>query len=108
MRTVPRASARASAGSALRSWAVRDPATRSPSAARRLGRLGPWALAALGVTAAIAASVATPAAALAAAGQDWSPFVPVAGPRSPSINDWNVFDGRGQRLSGGVGAPGGI
>ncbi|HKR67907.1 MAG TPA: hypothetical protein VJT16_03620 [Streptosporangiaceae bacterium] len=35
-------------------------------------------------------------------------FAIIRAPRNPSINDWNVFDGRGHRLSGGVGAPGGI
>ena len=35
-------------------------------------------------------------------------FAIIRAPRNPSINAWNVFDGRGRRLSGGVGAPGGI
>jgi arsenical pump membrane protein len=47
--------------------------------AGRLTRLGPWTLAAVGVAGAIAASVARPSAARAAAGQDWSPFMLVAG-----------------------------
>jgi hypothetical protein len=35
-------------------------------------------------------------------------FAIIRAPRNPSINDWNVLDGSGHRLSGGVGAPGGI
>ena len=35
-------------------------------------------------------------------------FAIIRAPTKPSINDWNVFDGSGHRLSGGVGAPGGM
>ncbi len=35
-------------------------------------------------------------------------FALVLAPRQPSIDEWNVYDGRGHRLSGGHGAPGGI
>ena len=35
-------------------------------------------------------------------------FALVRAPRRPTINEWNVYDVRGRRLSGGHGAPGGI
>jgi hypothetical protein len=35
-------------------------------------------------------------------------FALVRAPRRPSIDEWNVYDGHGRRLSGGQGAPGGI
>ena len=35
-------------------------------------------------------------------------FAIVRAPRNPGINEWSVYDGRGRKLSGGNGAPGGI
>lgn len=35
-------------------------------------------------------------------------FALVRAPKRPTIDEWDVYDGRGRRLSGGHGAPGGI
>jgi hypothetical protein len=35
-------------------------------------------------------------------------FALVRAPRSPAVDEWNVYDGRGHRMSGGTGAPGGL
>ncbi len=35
-------------------------------------------------------------------------FAIIRAPRSPGINDWSVYDGRGHRMSGGNVAPGGV
>jgi arsenical pump membrane protein len=101
MRTVPVASARAAASAWLQSPVVREPATGSPSPPSRFTRLGPWALAALGVAGAIAATAARPSAARAAAGQDWSPFVLVAGLLLIGLvaDDDGLFAAAGHRLA---------
>jgi arsenical pump membrane protein len=104
-----RADARAEA--AAPRVAAPDPAPRIPPpvgrVARlgmsrlRLSRLGPRVLAAVGLAAAIAASVARPADAGAAAAQDWSPFALVAGLLLIGLvaDDDGLFAAAGHRLA---------
>ena len=72
MRTVPGSPAHAEPG-------PRAPAGPAHSGTGLIARAGPRALAAAGIAGAVAAAFARPEAARAAAAQDWSPFVLVAG-----------------------------
>ncbi|MGI9006278.1 MAG: SLC13 family permease [Streptosporangiaceae bacterium] len=72
MRTVPGSSARDEPGSG-------PPAGADHSGAGLIARAGPWALAIAGLAGATGALLARTDAAQAAASQDWSPFVLVAG-----------------------------
>src|SRR5262245_37323427 len=101
MRTMPGASARAATSAGRESRDGRDPASGSPSPPTRLTRLGPWALAVLGAAGAFAATAARPSAARAAAAQDWSPFVLVAGLLLIGLvaDDDGLFAAAGHRLA---------
>ena len=108
MRTVPGSPARAESGSGAPassepSGASSEPsgASPEPAGAGLIARAGPWALAAVGIAGAAAAAAARPDAARAAAGQDWSPFVLVAGLLLIGLvaDDDGLFAAAGTRLA---------
>ena len=68
---------------------------------RPAGRYAPWSFATLGVVSAIIAVSLSPGNARSAAGQDWSPFVLVAGLLLIGLvaNDDGLFEALGQRLA---------
>lgn len=72
-----------------------------PPEGGRIAKAGPWVLAAAGVAGAVAAFVSRPSAAGAAAGQDWSPFVLVAGLLLIGLvaDDDGLFAAAGTRLA---------
>ncbi len=74
---------------------------RSTGWASRLAKAGPWLLLLAGLTGAATAGVVRPAAARAAAAQDWSPFVLVAGLLLIGLvaDDDGLFAAAGHRLA---------
>ncbi len=94
MRTVPGSPSRAEPGSSAS-------ASSEPARAGLIARAGPWALAAVGIAGAAAAVLIRPEAAKAAAGQDWSPFVLVAGLLLIGLvaDDDGLFAAAGTRLA---------
>ena len=92
-----------SAGSSPRAESGRAgrPAEPGPPASGRIARTGPWVLAAVGVAGAAAAGALRPDDARAAAAQDWSPFVLVAGLLLIGLvaDDDGLFAAAGHRLA---------
>lgn len=94
MRIVPGSSPRSEAG-------LHSPAGPATSRTGLIAAAGPWALAVAGTAGAIAAVLIRPEAARAAAVQDWSPFVLVAGLLLIGLvaDDDGLFAAAGTRLA---------